>query len=429
MATTIPAIRGKIGNTEYFETVMSVRDLVSQVRLPSEADDWANFGIEEKMQRDPDTKRIREQIVPYLINSADRFFGSIVVLVYKGDISFESLNEMKLNLPGAYKSSGTRIGFVTIDGGILIVIDGQHRLAAMKLVYQNDPKDALQGPFINEVADDEACVVFIRYEESVKTRRIFNTINRYAKQTSRGDNIITSEDDGYAIVSRRLLSDNGPLKGQVVKGKRVEIVNWKNNTLSDRSTQLTTLSAVYDSTKLILGNSYYQSQQRPSEDELEKGIEIVSEFWNAMLTGLTPYKEALARLEDIPTMRNSEQPYSLLFKPAAQIALIRGLQAATAGNRLPLATALERANQIDWKISSDIWKGLIIKEGGAIDAGGEARNRAAQLINWLLAADVMPDDEKAIIHRTFNEAKGRDPADPSQALALPEPVPPVKAAA
>ena len=43
------------------------------------------------------------------------------------------------------------------------------------------------------LAEDEVCVIFIGYESDMKTRRIFNTINRYAKKTSRGDDIITSD--------------------------------------------------------------------------------------------------------------------------------------------------------------------------------------------------------------------------------------------
>ena len=44
--------------------------------------------------------------------------------------------------------------------------------------------------------------ILIEHEVNMKTRRVFNVVNRYAKQISRGDQIITSEDDGYAIVAR-----------------------------------------------------------------------------------------------------------------------------------------------------------------------------------------------------------------------------------
>ncbi|MFE1745159.1 hypothetical protein [Coleofasciculus sp. H7-2] len=46
----------------------------------------------------------------------------------------------------------------------------------------------------------------------------------------------------------------------------------------------------------------------------------------------------------IPQMRKEDQPYSLLFKSAPQIALFKGLIAATRDNRLSLYEAVQRAN-------------------------------------------------------------------------------------
>jgi len=73
-----------------------------------------------------------------------------------------------------------------------------------------------------------------------------------------------------------------------------------------------------------------------------------------------------------------------------------------------------------------------MKASGAIDAGSEARNRAGSLINWLIAADVMPKEEREAIRRTYNQAFGIDVNDPEQAKSareLPEPVAGVKQAA
>ena len=72
------------------------------------------------MQREPDEKRIRMQLAPYIAKNADRFFGSIVVLVYKGDVIFEPMSDLTKNVPAAYRRNAERIGFLTIDGGTLI---------------------------------------------------------------------------------------------------------------------------------------------------------------------------------------------------------------------------------------------------------------------------------------------------------------------
>lgn len=432
MALLIPAIKGRIGNTEYYETTMRVRDLVQAVRRPSELDDWANFSIEERMQRELDDKRVREQIVPYLTRNEDRFFGSIIVLVYNGDVLFETIADLKISVPGAYKANAHRIGFVTIDGGSLIVLDGQHRLAALKSVYEPKQDGLNYGPYVKEIPDDEVCVIFLKHENPVKTRRIFNTVNRYAKQTSRGDNIITSEDDGYAIVARRLLRDDEALGNRVVNGKPFEVVNWRSNTLTTRSKQLTTISAVYESAQLILSNSFYEPQTRPDDAKLDEGTDRVGVVWKAVLEGLKPYQEALANPEGIPAMRDENAAHALLFKPAAQIALLRGLLNATTNDRMTLAEAVNRANAIDWRMQAPMWEGIIMKPSGAIDAGSEARNRAGSLISWLIAADIMTKEEREAVRRTYNQAFGIDVNDPEQAKAareLPQPVAAAKLAA
>ncbi|MER9632691.1 DNA sulfur modification protein DndB [Mesorhizobium sp. M0228] len=432
MALLIPAIKGKIGNTEYYETTMRVRDLIQAVRRASELDEWANFSIEERMQRELDDKRVREQIVPYLTRNEDRFFGSLIVLIYKGEVIFETIADLKVNVPGAYKANAHRIGFVTIDGGSLIVLDGQHRLAALKSVYEPKQDGVVFGPYVKEIADDEVCVIFLQHENSVKTRRIFNTVNRYAKQTSRGDNIITSEDDGYAIVTRRLLRDDEPLGNRDVNGKPFEVVNWKSNTLTTRSKQLTTISAVYETAQLILTNSFYQAQTRPDDTRLDEGTERVGQVWKEILSGLKPYQDALLNPENIPAMRDENASSALLFKPAAQIALVRGLLMACHDDRMTLAEAVSRANKIDWRMHAPLWEGVLIKASGAIDAGSESRTRAANIICWMIAADVMTKEEHDAVRRNYNLAFGIDVNDPESikiARELPEPVDGVKLAA
>ena len=244
MSVVIPAISGKMGNTSYFQCMMKVDELVRSVRAAAEIDDWANMSIGDKMQRQPNMKRIKNQIAPYFKQHKDRFFGSIMVLVYKGKVSFEKLSEFNAKVPNAYQSQGDKMGFLTIDGGTLIALDGQHRLLALKEVIDNPT----EGDYSADVRNDEVSVIFLNHESSTKTRSIFNTVNKYAKPTSAGDNIITSEEDGYAILTRRLIEvDDGVLAESVV--------NWKNNTLTDKSTHFTTIKIVYETVKLMLKGS------------------------------------------------------------------------------------------------------------------------------------------------------------------------------
>ncbi|MEZ2232624.1 DNA sulfur modification protein DndB [Microcoleus sp.] len=419
MALVIPGVKGHLGNTDFYQATMKVRDLVQGVRSASELDEWTTMSIEERLQRDPDLKRVKEQIAPYIAESKDRFFGAMVVLVYKGEIYFDSLRDWVSNkAPRAYQSVSDNIGVLTIDGGSLIMLDGQHRLLALEKVIKGE----VIGPCREDVPNDDVCVIFIQHESNEKTRRIFNKVNRYAKPTSRGDNIITSEDDRSAIIARQLLNEGAPL-GVKARGSSDVIVEWKSNALAVRSTKLTTISAVYETVKLILKSEgvALDPNNRPSEEELNHYYETVEEFWNVVLDGLQPYKEALKDSSRIPQMRKDDQPYSLLFKPVGQLALFRGLIAAKRDNRLVLREAVRRASKIDWQMSSEIWTNVLVAPSGSMLRGEQPPVQGGKLIHYLIAADKMTEEEIADIQREYNIAHGRD-INIDESLTLPKPI-------
>ncbi|MEH2457804.1 DNA sulfur modification protein DndB [Nostoc sp.] len=395
MALVIAGIKGRMGDTNFYQATIKARDLVQGVRAANELDEWTTMSIEDRLQREPDLKRIQEQIAPYIAEAKDRFFGSMIVLVYKGQIYFESIKKwVGEEAPHVYQSVADNIGVITIEGGALIMLDGQHRLLALEKVVKGE----VIGEYREQVPNDDVCVIFLAHESNEKTRRIFNKVNRYAKPTSRGDNIITSEDDRSAIIARKLLSDGAPL-GVRVKGSSDVIVEWKNNTIAVRSTKLTTISVVYETVKLILSDNGVPNDttSRPSEEELEQYYEYVEKFWNKVLEGLQAYQKALSDSSKIPEMRKDDHPYSLLFKAAAQIALFKGLIAATRKNRISLEEAVQRADKIDWAMSLPVWKNVLVTPGGTMARAQQAQNLGGKLISYLIAADKMTEQETAQI--------------------------------
>lgn len=405
MAMVIACVRGKMGDTEFFQAKIPARELVSSVRPAKEVDDWAKWGIEEQIQREINMNRIFKEMVPYVAKSKDRFFGSLIVLVYNGDVHFESITDLNSKVPHAYRSVAQDIGFMTIDGGELIALDGQHRLVTLREIIQG--KAGAGGEFVRDVPNDDISVIFLRHESHEKTRRIFNKVNRYAKPTGRGDNIITSEDDGYAIVARRLLEEDAPLGYKDARGDL--IVEWKNNTLSARSAKLTTISVVYETVKEILnheGITDFDEKNRvnrPSEEEIDEAFEHAQRYWKAVLEHLSPFRLALEDRASISKMREEV----LLLKPAAQIALFKGLIKALERG-LTLQEAVERADRIDWQIRSDIWRDIIVRGDGAIIASKDAYERAAELIAYLISADRMTGEQKETLRVSVNAARGHD---------------------
>ena len=90
------------------------------------------------------------------------------------------------------------------------VLYGRHRLASIK--------EAI-GRGNDGVKQDDVSLVIIRHEDTQQgmenSRRVFTHLNRYAKQTSKSENITMDEDDGYAIVTRRLVREHPVLQDKI----------------------------------------------------------------------------------------------------------------------------------------------------------------------------------------------------------------------
>ena len=250
------------------------------------------------------------------------------------------------------------MGFLTIEGGQLVALDGQHRLAGMEAVVQR----RIEGHLADEVPNDDISVVFIMLDGNMpKVRHIFNKVNRYAKTTSRGDNIITSEEDGIAVITRRLLRKGEPLGATM--GNKL-LVNWQSNTLSARSLQWTTISAVYFTIRDIVEYEEFdfnvkkglrKGSIRPSDEELEMAYSRTLEWWNALLAGIDGIRWAIGDPATIPVYRQDENSYSLLFRPIGIMALVKGMRIAKErsdkrGQSVRLEVLLEKANRIDWRV-------------------------------------------------------------------------------
>ena len=92
MPTTIPALRGQFGATEYFLTTMNIGEFVKNVHFPQELPDWESMSIEEKFQREISVRRVRNEIAPYFASDPDRFSGALVLAAINGDgMVFEPL--------------------------------------------------------------------------------------------------------------------------------------------------------------------------------------------------------------------------------------------------------------------------------------------------------------------------------------------------
>ncbi len=417
---TLGCIRAKMGNTPYYMAKMPAGELIDCVGIAKEMPEWEDMTVDEKMQREVDMRRIVDEIVPYICNDPDRFFGSLIVDIYSGmeEVEFEPISSVVKNIPRAYALSMNDMGYITLPGSErLIALDGQHRLLSLKIAIRGKmgvPAGTKPSPALDklephpELGNEEISVIFVEHTDTRKIRKIFNKINKYAKQTSRSDNIITSDDDPFAVIARRLISAGealAPIKG-------IEVVNSKNNTLSTRSKNLTTLSALYTVCETLLkGIGFKKIMLLPDTESLEEAYEYVSSFWKCLLQNVEVFREYIrltGRNMTIQLLRES----NLLLKPVTQMALAH-VAAMAKAKGIEWNTVTEKLNAIDWSYKNDMWFNILVigSANKRMITGRDSVRYAGMVISYIVMGDVMTDDEKSDVSNIIKNARNDDAAE------------------
>lgn len=419
MATATPALRGEFGSFEYFLTTMHVGELVKSITIPREMDDWESMSLEERYQRDININRVRREIAPYFAGDENRFSSALILAVRNDEgMKFEPLNEVVdvKRIPGLYRTASNNIGFLIRDGGeVLVPLDGQHRAKAFKFAI--DGQDDKGRPIVNgkgeeisntTLAADEVAVILVRFDTE-GSRRIFNKVNQYAKPTGRGQNLITADDDAIAVISRRMISDDGLIPA--------ELVRWQSNTLSAKAPEFTTLATLADANEAIITAGCSPAGKLRDADDAQQELyyrEVV-DVWNDLLTKIEWFAQSLADTSATGVERRIEiRATCLLGKPIGQLSLVRGfllLRERSAG--VSVGELCNRLNRIDWSLTWGDWKDVLVNKNGNVMSGKTTVNFAAQFIAYLAGAEITDDERKSLIQHI---------AGPDTDYQLPKPV-------
>lgn len=416
MATTLAAMRGRLGSTEYYLVTMKGRELVDKVTIPKELEGWDDLSVEERYQRDIDYNRVKKMIAPYLASDPDRFFGSIIVAMQNSDeITFEPVSAVAKGLPALYNTVAHGLGFLTLTGGeILIPLDGQHRLKAVEFAItgrDEQSKDIEGLTPSTALAQEDIAVLLIKYDPT-RARKIFNKVNRYAKPTSKSQNLITDDDDVIAIITR-LVAD------QVIGGR---LVNISSNTLTAKAPEFTTLSILYESIDYIIGFEHKVDKGKRPETAKEKlYTSVAMEIWTRLATTVDSFAAALLNKEEGGDDKRREiRADSLLGKPIGQLVLVRAFVdmrdvKREDGSSYSEEEIVKRLNEIDWSLSSGVWQGVLM-HGDKVMSGKTAVSFATDFVKYL-AGVVMTTEEKDNLLKRY---RASFPLDDQENIKLPD---------
>jgi DNA sulfur modification protein DndB len=258
---------------------MKLGKIARECRLASEI--RSNKDLDEMIQREIQD-RVKKEMVPYLLNTTQRFYGALVVAVYGGEPEFSPVRVDEHKLLDDKERSSYGFGLLRFDGSQqYYALDGQHRLKSIQEAIAENP----------DLAKEEIAVIILKHEETIeglqRTRRLFSTLNRRAKPTSTGMNIAIDEDDSIAIVTRRLVKENENIKELVLTKSLTtkQIAPGKSS-----EPYITTLAAFYETNEILLSaydgglsidNNF--KQFRPANEELDAYYSFLENIWMRLL--------------------------------------------------------------------------------------------------------------------------------------------------
>ncbi|PCJ38456.1 MAG: hypothetical protein COA81_13075 [Alphaproteobacteria bacterium] len=281
MTTYLEAIEASMGDWTYYISKMKFADVVDRVKLAEEI--HAAPELDKVIQR-----KLSDRVVEmkeFLLQNPQRFYGAIVVAVYGGNPKFHpvKINEGNPIIDEVDNS----FGLLKMDGTQqFFALDGQHRVASIKAACEED----------RDLLTDEISVIILKHENTAdglqRTRRLFTKLNRYAKTTTKSDDIAIDEDDVVAIITRRLIRDNSHFKNKIkIEG------NSLNSKANKDKKYFTVMRILYDCNQLLLEafnsridiNKKFKSN-RPKDELIDDMYSYCAAIWTLLFSEIEQLK-------------------------------------------------------------------------------------------------------------------------------------------
>ena len=399
-----------MGDWVYYITVMGVSELVQYVRFAEEI--CPNEDLDRMLQREVSTRS--KEIAEYLRTQDQRFFGSLIVAAYDGQPRFLPIGFGDAPLLNQMEG---RVGVLQFDGTEqYYALDGQHRLAALGSEIKNNP---------DRYKSDQVSIIVICHtkddEGMARARRLFTTVNRYAKKTSPATHTAMSEDDGVAIVTRRLVRANPFFKQRVkvlIAGKngKVKLASGNAMSLYDRNYLMAIETFRKCNQKLLpieLSNEFSKEQQVPSFESLERAFDAISARWTTIIEGVDAWRLLREPSRNVAELRIPDGGH-VLARPIGITAFVGAF--APAANSLSKEHIRKVVGEF-YDLNSTPWKGVLWNSATRkMSVTVEAEKLASRLWRYLLGLD----EDKVRLDRDWKAA-----VDPrSERVDLHLPVPP-----
>lgn len=258
------ALRGIQAGREYYLAMCPLK-LIPKIFLFDEEE----IPAELRAQRVLNKARVPE-IARYIIaNPKDYVFSALTVSV-DADIVFRSFSD---------KSNERNAGTLSVPmTARFLVNDGQHRRAGIEEALKQNP----------DLGDESIAVVFFLDSGLARSQQVFADLNKHAIRPTRSIGILYDRRDLFAQLALSLLDDVPIFRG---------LTETEKTTISNRSTKLFTLSAVYQATQALL--------QKGKNDKITRADnELARDYWTKLSEVIPEWQLAIKRKAGTADLRS-----------------------------------------------------------------------------------------------------------------------------
>lgn len=359
---TVPAIRGHLGGVDFFVINMAFSKLARYI----EATD-PNLPTKLREERKPRPGRYAE-IADYILKNPDgeqsyRFSALTCTYGKEGTIGakFDPAD------PDAPRGSpGWMIGKLTLDqGDPLIIVDGQHRLGAIKKAISKDP----------DLRNDSIAIVLFPYITLDANQQLFSDLNRNVKKTSKSLDVFFDRRDIVNRVVQKLVE-----KVSVFGEERVDV---ENISVAKSPTMVFTLAGVYQATnpmiKGVLKGELLQKELRKENNNEDEYANFLADAWEFIAEQFPEWGKVAKGELDIAKERQNYLHWN--SGVLSSIGEFVGVAMADRGNnwKETVKAALTHPDNGNWRRDPKYWGGIIL-------AGDQVLPRSAvrfQLVTYL----------------------------------------------
>jgi DNA sulfur modification protein DndB len=359
MKISFPAMRGTIGQREYFSCLMKLGTVPKMFTFR----DWAEFAPEDREQRVLNKKRIPD-IAKYILDTEDGYIFSSITASYSCEVSFKPMGDEGLGMLE-----------MEFENANFVINDGQHRCAAIAQAIQQNPA----------LGEESISVLLFPYENRPRVQQMFSDLNRNVAKTSRSLDILYDHRDVLSVVTREVCETLDAFVGMVEKDAI---------SLPVRSPKLFTLASLYDANEELL------SDMRAKEATHGEMVAVATNYWDEVSKVMPAWlKIKRGELGSVSFRQENISSHAVVMRA------IGGL-GAELFKEYPdsWVEKLKGLEKVDWRKKNREWENICIIANSVV-SNRQARSATKAYLKYKLGLTLSDTEQKAIAHTLSDKSK------------------------